>query len=211
VTARFTFGEVLRPMGALLIIGAFVVGASAVGADWQVGFIPTLLTWEGRRTRVFLAKLLALAGTVLVALVLWQLLLTLVLWPFAVMRDVTDGAGSAWLRETVGLGLRTAAVASGAAALGFAIALVGRGTAAALGGGLVYLLVLESILSSSFKPLRPWLVLDNAIVFVKGQFEGGPGGDVPGRTVTAAAVILACYLAVALAVSAGIFRRRDVT
>ena len=204
-------GEILRPMGALLIIAGFMLGASAVGADWQAGFIPTLLTWEGRRVRVFLAKLVAAAGTVLLAVALWELLLTLVLAPFAAAGDATGRTGAAWLRETTGLGLRNAAVAAGAAALGYAIALVGRGTAAALGGGLAYVLVLETVLGPNFKPLRPWLVLNNAIVFVKGQFEGGPGGDVPGRTVVAAAVILATYLAAALTLTAGLFRRRDVT
>lgn len=204
-------GEVIRPMGALLIIAGFTVGASAAGADWQAGFIPTLLTWEGRRSRVFAAKLIAAAGTIFVAVALWQALLTIVLAPFAVARDATDATGGAWLQATTGLGLRVAAVAAGAAALGFAIAMLGRGTAAALGGGLTYLLVLESVVGSSFKPLRPWLALNNAVVFVKGQFEGGPDGDVPGRTVTAAAVILAVYLTVALAVSAAVFRRRDIT
>ena len=57
-------------------------------------------------------------------------------------------------------------------------------------------------------PARPGCA---AIVFVKGQFEGGPGGDVPGRTVVASAVILAAYLAAVLTVAAVVFRRRDVT
>lgn len=203
--------EVLRPTGALFIIAGFMVGASAVGADWQAGFIATLLTWESRRRRVFAAKLLAVTGTVFVAVVAWQVLLALVLVPFAAARDALDATGTAWLRETAGLGLRIAAVATGATALGYALALVGRGTAPALGGGLVYILVIESILSSNFRPLRPWLVSSNAIVFVKGEFEGGAGGDVPGRTVSAAAAILATYLAAALLTAATAFDRRDVT
>lgn len=202
--------EVLRPVGALLIIAGFMVGASAAGADWQAGFIATLLTWEGRRTRVFAAKVLAVASTTFLAVALWQALLTGVLAPLAAARDAHEATGAAWLQATAALGLRVAAVAAAAAALGFAIAMIGRGTAAALGGGLTYVLVVESVVGSYFKPLRPWLALDNAIVFVKGQFEGGPAGDVPGRTVTAAAAILAAYLAAALAVSAGVFRRRDV-
>ena len=204
-------GEILRPAGALLIIGAFVVGASAAGADWQAGFLPTLLTWEGRRRRVFLAKLLAAGLTVALVAVVWQGLLAAVLAPFAVARDATTGTGGAWLGETAGLGLRVAAVAAGAAGLGHALAFAGRGTAAALGGGLAYVLALESVLGSNFEPLRPWLMLDNAVVFVKGRFEGGPGGDVPGRTVTGAAVVLAVYLTAALIASAAAFSRRDVT
>lgn len=204
-------GEILRPVGALLIIAGFVVGASAVGADWHAGFMPTLLTWEGRRSRVFAAKLLAVAGTAFLAVALWELLLTAVLAAFATARDTTDLTDAAWVRSTGGLGLRIAAMAAAAAAFGFALALIGRGTAAALGGGLSYVLVLETVLGSNFKPLRPWLALDNAVVFVKGEFEGGPAGDVPGRTVTAAALILVAYLAALLAVSLQVFRRRDVT
>jgi ABC-2 type transport system permease protein len=203
-------GEILRPMGALLAIAAFMVGASAVGADWQAGFLPTLLTWEGRRGRVFVAKLVAVAATVALAVAAWQLLLGLALVPFAAVRDATAGTGGTWLRETAGLGLRVAAVSAGAAGLGYALAVVSRGTAGALGLGLAYLLVLESVLSSNFKPVRPWLVVDNAVVFVKGQFEGGPGGDVPGRTVVAAAAVLVAYAAAALASAAVVFRRRDV-
>lgn len=204
-------GEILRPMGSLLIIASFVVGASAVGADWQAGFIPTLLTWEGRRRRVFAAKLIAVAGTAVAAVLLWQVLLAAALAPFAALRDATEATGSEWLRATSGLALRVSALAGAAAALGFAIALVGRGTSAALGGGLAYVLVIESVLGSNFKPLRPWLMFDNAIVFVKGQFEGGPGGDVPGRTVTAAALVLVAYLGAALLGAAATFNRRDVT
>jgi hypothetical protein len=203
-------GEVLRPIGALLIIAAFMVGASAAGADWQAGFMPTLLTWEGRRGRVFTAKLIAVAGTAFAAVALWQALLTSLLGIVAGARDATDGTGADWLRATTGLGLRIAVMAGAAAALAFALATLGRSTAAALGGGLAYVIVLETVLGSNFRPLRPWLVLNNAIVFVKGQFEGGPGGDVPGRTVTAAACILGVYLAVALLVSAQALRRRDI-
>ena len=94
--------------------------------------------------------------------------------------------------------------------MGYAIALLGRGTAAALGGGLAYVLVLETVLSSNFRPLRPWLMLGNAIGFVKGRFEGGAAGDIPGRTVTAAALILTCYLVALLVASAAVFHRRDV-
>lgn len=53
-------------------------------------------------------------------------------------------------------------------------------------------------------------MLDNAVVFVKGQFEGGPGGDVPGRTVTGAALVLVVYLVAVLAAAAATFRRRDL-
>ena len=199
--------DVLRSVGSLLVIGAFVIGASMVGADWQAGFVATLLTWEARRTRVFLAGVLAVAGLALVGVALWQALLGAVVTPFAAARDLTAGADGTWWLDTSALGLRIAAIAAGAAATGYAIAQLGRSTAAALGGGLAYVLVLESALGSNFRPLRPWLVLDNALVFVRGV----PDADVPGRTTGSAAIVLALYLAALLVVAATVFARRDVT
>ncbi|MGH9086111.1 MAG: hypothetical protein ACRDYW_11715, partial [Acidimicrobiales bacterium] len=182
-----------------------------VGADWQAGFIPTLLTWEGRRRRVFTAKLLASALTILAVLFMWQAILTATLAGLAVPRDAAESTGWQWVRETSGLGLRIAVLAAGSAAIGGAIATLGRSTAAALGGGLAYVLVLETVLSSNFKPLRPWLLLGNGIVFVNGQFEGGPSGDIPGRTVEAAAVILGVYATAAVLIAVRSFTRSDVT
>jgi hypothetical protein len=191
---REDIGEVLRPFGVLLILAGFALGASAAGADWQSGFLATLLTWESRRARVLLGKVAAVVGLVFAAVLLWQVALSLAL---------SAGVPAA-------MALRIAAVAAGAAAVAHAIAFLGRGTAAALGAGIGWVGVLESVLGSYFKPLRPWLSLNNAIVFVKGQFEGGPAGDVPGRTVTGAGVILLAYLGVVIAAAAVMFRRRDV-
>ena len=197
-------GEVLRPLGALLILTAFMLGASAIGADWHAGFVATLLTWESRRARVAMAKIVALGLVVMLGATAWQGALTALL-------SLVGEESRDWLGPALGLIVRVGAVAAGSSVLGFALALAGRGTAAALAAGAAYVLVLESVLSSYFKPLRPWLALNNAIVFVKGQFEGGPGGDVPGRTVAAAALILACYLGVVVAGALAVFQRRDVT
>jgi ABC-2 type transport system permease protein len=200
--------EVLRTTAALLIIAAFLVGASSIGADWQAGVVATVLTWESRRWRVFGARLLALTGTVLVVVALWQLVLGAVLTPLALAQDATDATGGTWLRGVTGLGLRISLVAAGAAGLGFALATAGRSTAMALGAGFAYFFVFENVVGSQFEPLRPWLVLWNAIVFAKGQYEAG--GDVPGRTVTAAAAILAVWAAAAVTLAGAHFRRRDV-
>lgn len=203
-------GDVLRPAGALLILAAFALGATAAGADWQGGFVPTVLAWEGRRRRVAVVQAAAVAGAAAAAVLVWTAALTAVLAGMAAVQDATAGAGGPWLRATAGLGLRIAAAAAAAATAGHAVAMLGRGTAAALGAGLGWVLVLESVVNTNLKSLRPWLVLSNAVVFVKGQFEGGPGGDVPGRTVTAAGALLAAYVVALAITSAEVFARRDV-
>ena len=92
-------------------------------------------------------------------------------------------------------------------AMGFAIATVGRNTAAALGAGFAYIIVLENILGSSIERWRRWLLLGNVIVFVSGDDNGG---DVPGRTVTGAGVFLAAVAVTLLVGAAGTFWRRDL-
>ena len=79
-----------------------------------------------------------------------------------------------------------------AAGLGFSLAAIGRNTAAALGAGFAYIV---------------WLLLGNVIVFVTGRNDGG---DVPGRTVTGAAVILVLVAVTFLAGAYGTFRARDI-
>jgi hypothetical protein len=202
-------GEVYRTTAALLIVGGFLVGASSIGADWQAGLVATVLTWEGRRLRVFAARLVALVAGVFAAIVAWQAVLAATVVPATLVQDTTDTTGGDWLRSTGGLGLRVAAIGAAAAAFGFALALVGRGTAAALGAGFAYLFVVENVVGGQFAPLRPWLMLWNALVVVRGTYEAG--GDVPGRTVTAAGTLLVAWATVILTGAALVFRRRDVT
>lgn len=89
----------------------------------------------------------------------------------------------------------------------FSVASIGRNTAAALGIGFAYFLVVENVVGSFLAGLRRWLVLGNAIVLVSGE---NSGGDVPGRSVLASAFYLTA-VAGALMVGAVVrFLRRDV-
>ena len=91
--------------------------------------------------------------------------------------------------------------------MGFAIATVGRNTAAALGAGFAYIIVLENILGNSIAQWRRWLLLGNIIVFVSGNNNGA---DVPGRTVVGAGMFLTAVALTLLVAAAGTFWRRDL-
>ncbi len=95
-----------------------------------------------------------------------------------------------------------------AAAVGFSVASVGRNTAAALGLGFAYFLVIENVVGSFLEDFRRWLILGNAIVLVSGEDSGGD--EVIGRSVVMAAVYLAAVAIGFLAAATAIFRRRDV-
>jgi ABC-2 type transport system permease protein len=199
--------DVTTNAAALLILLGFVVGASFIGADWQAGVIPTTLSWESRRARVFFAKLAAVVGAVFVAAVVWQALFDGALTGLSALEGTYGQADGAWLRTVIGLALRVSAVAAGAALFGYAAAHIGRSTAGALALGLGYVFTVENVVGSNFKPLRPWMMFWDSTVFVKGQFEAG--GDVPGRSTLEAGLVLLAYAIGVTLIAVWLFRTRD--
>ncbi|MBI2238397.1 MAG: hypothetical protein HYU54_07735 [Actinobacteria bacterium] len=197
--------DILKGTSIPLIIASWLLGASFIGADWHAGTVATLLTWEPRRVRVIVTKAVACVAVVLAVAVALQALLSVVLAVVAAARGTTEGVDGAWLRETVGVGLRTAAMSSIAAVMGFAVASIGRNTAAALGAGFAYLAVIENLVRGLRPRWQPWLMSDNAAVFVTGG--GGFSFD---RTAVQAGALLAMYAAALLIVGVVAFRARDV-
>ncbi len=192
---------------APLVVVGWLIGASSIGADWQSRTVTTLLTWEPRRARVLAAKVVAAVLVAAVFTLVAQALVAGALAPSVVAHGTTAGTDGAWLRSLFGvLGRGTALVAVGTA-IGFSVASIGRNTAAALGIGFGYFVVLENAVGGFLAGFRRWLLLGNAIVWVSG--ENG-GGEVSGRSVVAAGVFLAAVAAGLVVLATMFFRRRDV-
>lgn len=192
--------------GTLAIIG-WALGASLVGAEFASRSMTTLLTWETRRGRVFVAKAVAAVATMSLFALAVLVLVALAMWPALALHGAPlqpDDPALTSLAGDIARGVALTALASG---IGFAIATIGRNTAIALGVGFGYIVILENILGSSLERWRQWLVLGNAIVLVSGNDEGG---DIPGRTVVGASVFLTVVTVAMLAVAAGTFRTRDL-
>ena len=51
--------DVLMGTSLVLVSVGWMLGASAIGADWHAGHLTTILTWEPRRGRVLFAKIAA--------------------------------------------------------------------------------------------------------------------------------------------------------
>ena len=186
-----------------------VLGASFIGAEWHWGTIATLLTWEPRRTRVLVAKLLACVAATFVLFVVIQVVFALVLWLVAATRGVTEGTGSAaWVRSVGGVVARSAALGAFSAAVGVAIATVGRNTAAALGVGFVYFGVVEGLIRGLRPGWQRWLVGDNGTVFLTGVDNGFPPLH---RTMTSSGLLLLAYAAALAVIAVAWFRARDLT
>lgn len=129
---------------AFLVLFGFLVGASFVGAELTSGGMLNLLLWESRRRRVLGTKLAVLLTAVAAVSVLgtvgyvavFRLIAAVAGWPGR------DGAGM-W-GSLVLAGVRGVVAALAAAAVGFAVATLGRHTAAALGVVAAYLVAWEA-------------------------------------------------------------------
>lgn len=223
-----TLAETVAPVplvaGMLAALGAVLIGASMVGAEFATGSIGNWLTFEPRRSRVYATKLLAVAlgglalGAVASALLTGGGLLVAQLNN----QDTTVEAGfwahHGWasLRAVV----LTAAAAAGGAALGF----ITRHTAAVIGVGIGYLVLVESILVNFAGWLHPLLLTGNVQAWIQGSAQFSYQKCSPSETGiyscnpitgtisnTHAALELLIVLAVLAVAGWLLFRRRDVT
>ena len=192
---------------APLVVVGWLIGASSIGADWQSRTITTLLTWEPRRMRVLLAKVLAAVLVAAAFALAAQAFVAGALAPSLIAHGTTEGTNGVWLRSLSGVLGRGTALVAVATAIGFSVASIGRNTAAALGIGFGYFVILENAVGGFLAGFRRWLLLGNAIVWVSG--ENG-GGEVSGRSVVAAGVFLTAVAAGLVLLAAMFFRRRDV-
>jgi len=191
----------------ILVIVSWLLGASFIGADWHAGTVTTSLTWEPRRSRLLLAKLLACVVVVFVLVIVAQALLAGALTVAAVLRGTTEGTGPEWIRDTAGIAVRVAALSCGGAAFGFAIASVARNTAAALGVGFGYTVVVENLIRGLRPQWSRWLVGDNAVILITRTSDGMPFH----HSAVQAGLLLAVYAAVLVVAALFVFRARDVT
>lgn len=190
-----------------LLLLAWVLAASFIGAEWHAGTVATQLTWEPRRLRVFAAKAVVAIVLAAVLTVVLQALLGAALVPAAAFRGSTDGLDEAWLREGLGVLLRGAAISAIAAAFGYSIASVARNTAASMGLGFGYLIIFEQLVAGLRPGWQPWLLVPNIAVFLSGDSNLG----FIDRSVGEAGLLLGAYAAGTMVVAPALFVRRDVT
>jgi len=199
--------DVLMGTSLVLVSVAWILGASAIGADWHAGHITTILTWESRRGRVMLAKIAAsLTSVFLVSLVI-QAFLGAALAVAAAGAGSTAGADAAWLAESAGVALRVALLSTIFAGFGFGLASAGRNTAVALGVGFGYLVIVENLVRGLRPQWTPWLLTDNAGLFI---IDSPIDFPLLARSTLEAGLYLAAVAAVLLLTAAGLFGARDV-
>jgi ABC-2 type transport system permease protein len=202
---------------------ALMLGVLALGSEYGWGTLRTVLVQRPGRLQVFAAKLIAL-GVGLIPFVLAVFVVGTVssyaiargegmdvIWPSA--WDVFRAFAASWLILAVW------------AALGIALGVLSRGTALAIGVGILYALVIEGLLSafadqvSLLEPLVELFLRANAYSLVEplGASTTSAATDGPGAFSgpyvggEQALIVLTVYLAGFLLLSGLLLRRRDVT
>ncbi|MFG2561155.1 ABC transporter permease [Streptomyces sp. NPDC048496] len=216
---KFLSGTVdLYPMfgGALMLI----LGAVLVGGEYRWGTWGTLLVQGPGRSSAVLGKAMAAAVAVLCVTVLVLVAsagasgLVAALtgrpahWPDAA--TLLGGIGAVWL------------ISMAAASLGIFLSILLRGTGAAIGVGLLWLLALENLVSglAGTLPALKWvqrLLIGPSAGSLATALDpsGKPNTSIPGVVSVSgplsASLVLAAYVVVCLGLSCLFVNRRDVT
>jgi ABC-2 type transport system permease protein len=203
--------DTLRGTSFILLVLGLVIGASAVGADWQTGSMATLLVWEPRRIRVLTVRAIVVGIAVFLLALALQGVLAGLLTLVANTRGSTAGTGGDFTRTLLGVMGRIAVMTAILALIAVAISTIGRTTAASLGVVFVYLALVESLLHVLIPRITPWLLSVNTAVFVDGRAQDV--GDNPPVHLTPghSTVIVVAYAVVLLVAAGAFFRTRDVS
>lgn len=198
---------ILMSMGVPLIMLAWLLGASFIGAESNNRTLTSTLTWEPRRVRVLAAKALSLVAIAFLWIVVLQTFLAGVLYPAAFFRGSLAGVdGPFWMDLAAGAG-RVGVMGMVASLMGFSLATAGKNTAAALGIGFAQLAIVEGLIRA-FKPSwSEWLIGDNLSLFLLGAEDVNHLAHSQG----AAGALLVTYALGLLLIATALFTRRELS
>lgn len=193
---------------------ALILGTLAVGAEYGWGTLKTIVTQRPSRPQVFGGKLLAL----LVVLVV--LLVVIFAGSAAASYAIAGLEGEAADWPPIGAAIRAFGAGMLVMALwgafGVLLATLFRSTALSVGLGLVYLLVLESLVlnlpipNETFRNAREFFPGQNSTFLANAFVEGPFAPPDPPVEAWQAALVVAAYAAAFVLLAVLVFRRRDV-
>lgn len=122
----------LQGTGIALLFVGFAIGASFVGAEFNVGSLTTQLLFEPRRARLHAAKAVAVAiGGFTLALVIMALV-AFAMYVGSEARGVMRGVDGAFVANRLGEALRISAAVGAGAAMAYCVTLVTKRSSAGM-------------------------------------------------------------------------------
>jgi hypothetical protein len=124
--------HVFEGTGVALLFAAFALGASFVGAEFNVGSLTTQLLFEPRRSRVHAAKAVAVAVGSAALAVAVLLFLAMALYVGSELRGVVNGLDGAFVFHRALQASRIAAAVGAAGAMTYCVTLVAKRSSAGM-------------------------------------------------------------------------------
>jgi hypothetical protein len=187
------------------VVGLCVVAASLAG-DYSRGTLRNQLVAQPRRLRLLLGKCLALGAFIALVVLAAAAVSVALSFALAPIKNVSTGAWTslAGLGEFGKAVLNNVLNAWGFGVLGALAAIVFRSPAASISVGVAYVLPIEIIVSGIWRPAESWL---------PGQLlqDIANGGYGYATAYADAGLRVLCYGAVAVLITALLFRYRDMT
>jgi hypothetical protein len=203
----FTF----QAVGQLLGIVALVIAAANLATEYTAGTLKVLLVREPRRAALLAGKMAAVASFVTVGVVLTFLVSFGLSFLLASARGIATDAW--WTQdglEAVARSLANVTLASWVwGFMGTMLAALFRSGFPAIGVGIGYPLVVEGLLALALPDVVKWMPGAALGAFTAGDAADALGSP-PGLDYPVAAVLVAAYAAVFLAVPTVLLLRRDV-
>jgi ABC-2 type transport system permease protein len=195
----------LKTAGNFIELIALVFFAQAIGSEYREGTLKVSLSHEPRRLHLLAGKLLALAAFVAMAVLA---AFALQVATAVVLAGARGASTSAWwtgdtLANAAGLVARTIVAVIVRGLMGGFLAVLFRAAVPAIGVGLGYTFVADSLIIAAWPDGRKWLPHDVLVAFA----QGGKAGLAAGQ----AGALTAAYALVFLVVAGALFRSRDVT
>jgi len=197
-----------------------ILGALFMGSEFNWGTLTPVFTQRASRMRVFMSKMaaigIALVPFVLAVFVLGYVASALIAWregqaqALPPMWDVVKALGAGWF------------LMAAWASFGVLLAVLSRGTAMAIGLGIIYGLVIEGLISSFGQQIdllasaSKGLLRTNGYSLITGLGATITGGEGPGGfagdtvSVLQASIVLGVYVVLFTGIAAIIIKRRDV-
>jgi ABC-type transport system involved in multi-copper enzyme maturation permease subunit len=215
---RETGMSMVQSVGSVM---AVILGASIISSEFGWGTIRTILPRAGGRGPFITAKLIALAAFVLVLAVTGYVVAVAGSTTVTLLESLGGSPGDALDGGSLAAIGRTAYVMLPYTALGFAVAVWTRSTAAGIGVGLAVLFLeglvvnLAGTIAGPLGHVGDVLLSRNVAAIIQANSRGtGAGLSAPVEglpDVWRAAGVLAVYTAVFVALSYWSFHRRDIT
>ena len=202
----------LEGTGIALLFVSFVLGASFVGAEFNVGSLTTQLLFEPRRWRVHLAKSGAVfLGTAALAFAV-LLLVALALYIGSELNGVVQGLDGGFVAHRTAQALRVAAVIGTGAMLAYSVTLIAKRSSAGIIAFILQFVLLNLINPNrgTFAPISRYAPIRGLIATLVKHTDGSSVQERAIHTIGGGVVLTAVWIVIIVGGSGILFARAEV-